>query len=45
MTGSGVSSLYAIAEGYGVTSCVTFFLPREVQVYFLLFLDALKSGS
>ena len=45
MTGSGVSGLYAIAEGYGITSCVTFFLPRGVQVYFLLFLDVLKSGS
>ena len=45
MTGSGVSGLYAIAEGYGITSYVTFFLPRGVQVYFLLFLDALKSGS
>ena len=37
MTGSGVSGLYEIAEGYGITSCVTFFLPRGVQVYFLLF--------
>ena len=45
MTGSGVSGLYAIADGYGITSCVTFFLPRGVQVYFLLFPDALKSGS
>ena len=45
MTGLGVSGLYAIAEGYGITSCVTFFLPRGVQVYFLLFLDVLKSGS
>ena len=45
MTGSGVSGLYEIAEGYGITTCVTFFLPRGVQVYFLLFLDALKSGS
>ena len=37
MTGSDVSGLYAIAESYGITSCVTFFLPRGVQLYFLLF--------
>ena len=38
MTGSGVSGLYAIAGSYGITSCVTFFLPMGVQFYFLLFL-------
>ena len=37
MTGSDVSGLCAIAGSYGITSCVTFFLPREVQLYFLLF--------
>ena len=37
MTGSDVSSLYAIAGSYGIMSCVTFFLPRGVQLYFLLF--------
>ena len=37
MTGSDVSGLYAIAGSYGITSCVTFFLPRGVQLYFLLF--------
>ena len=34
MTGSDVSSLYVIARSYGITSCVTFFLPRGVQLYF-----------
>ena len=37
MTGSDVSGLYAIAGSYGITSCVTFFLPTGVQLYFLLF--------
>ena len=37
MAGSDVSGLYAIAGSYGITSCVTFFLPRGVQLYFLLF--------
>ena len=37
MTGSDVSGLHAIAGGFGIASCVTFFLPRGVQLYFLLF--------
>ena len=37
MTGSDVSGLYAIAGSYVIMSCVTFFLPRGVQFYFLLF--------
>ena len=37
MTGSDVSGLYASAWSYGITSCVTFFLPRGEQLYFILF--------
>jgi len=36
-TGSDASGLNTTAESYGITSCGTFFLPRGVQLYFLLF--------
>ena len=37
ITGSDISGLYAIAGSYAITSCVTFCLPRGVQLYFLSF--------
>ena len=37
MIGSDVSGPYAIVRSYGITSRVIFYLPRRVQLYFLLF--------
>ena len=34
MTGSDVSGLYAIAESYGITSCVTFSYPGGYSFIF-----------
>ena len=31
MAGSDVSGLYATAESSGITSCVTFFIPTQVD--------------
>ena len=45
MTRSDVSGLYATAGSYGITSCVTFFLPRGGTALFSFILDTLKSGS
>jgi len=45
MTGSDVSGLNTTSESYGITSCVTFFLPTGGTALFSFILDALKSGS
>jgi len=42
MTGSDVSGLNMTAESYGITSCVTFFLPRGGYSYIFFYSRCVK---